>query len=89
MDDSDSEEPRKPARRRGAVPMLSRPRGSGFAAEGPGFYVWDEDPNEVIRAVRELQRGNQGVRPTHRMLIVQTGPRGARLAGATAEVLDL
>jgi len=54
MDDSDSEEPRKPARRRGAVPMLSRPRGSGFAAEGPGFYVWDETSVEARRNAADL-----------------------------------
>jgi hypothetical protein len=54
MDDSDSQEPGKPAPRRGAVPMLPRPRGSGFAAEGPGFYVWDETPWEARRNAAEL-----------------------------------
>jgi len=54
MDDSNSEEPRKRARRRGAVPMLPRPRGSGFAAEGPGFYVWDETPVEARRNAADL-----------------------------------
>ena len=34
--------------------MLPRPRGSGFAAEGPGFYVWDETPREARRNAAEL-----------------------------------
>ena len=54
MDDSDSEEPRYRAASREAVPMLPRPRGGGFAAEGPGFYVWDETPQEARRNAAEL-----------------------------------
>ena len=34
--------------------MLPRPRGSGFAAEGPGFYVWDETPCSAQRNAAEL-----------------------------------
>jgi hypothetical protein len=29
----------------------------GFSVEGPGFYVWDEDPREVSRLARDLARG--------------------------------
>jgi hypothetical protein len=29
-------------------------RGAGFAAWGPGFYVWDEDPREVVRVAADL-----------------------------------
>ena len=68
-----------------------RPRSGGWAAEGPGYYVWDEDPTEVIRAARELQRGNTAVRPTHRMLVVQPHAAAAAAAsgaGASSEALD-
>jgi hypothetical protein len=60
---------------------------SGWSVEGPGYYIWDEDPNEVIRAARELRRGNHGVRPTRRMLVVQPGSPN-RVAGASPEALD-
>ncbi len=61
MDDSDSEEPRDRAPRGGVVPMLPRPRGSGFAAEGPGFYVWDDFARETRERASELRAM---VRPT-------------------------
>jgi len=61
-------------------------QGGGWAAEGPGFYVWDENPNEVARAARELQRGNLAVSPTRRMLIVQ--PQEYAIPGASNEALD-
>jgi hypothetical protein len=32
------------------------PVGSGFAASGPGFYVWDEDPRQGRRWAEELGR---------------------------------
>jgi len=31
--------------------------GSGFAVEGPGFYVWDENLETVLAAARELSLG--------------------------------
>jgi hypothetical protein len=30
---------------------------NGYCAEGPGFYVWDEDRREVTRIARDLARG--------------------------------
>lgn len=60
--------------------------GRGFAAEGPGFYVWDENMNEVLRVVGELRRGNHRVRPARRMLIVRSdGWTGSR---PDSEALD-
>lgn len=50
------------------------PVGNGYAAEGRGFYVWDEDRSEVIRAVRELARGGRAVPRTRRMLRIELGP---------------
>jgi hypothetical protein len=29
----------------------------GYSVEGPGFYVWDEDPREASRLARDLARG--------------------------------
>jgi hypothetical protein len=33
-----------------------RRREHGYCVEGPGFYVWDEDPREVTRDARDLAR---------------------------------
>jgi hypothetical protein len=40
-----------------------RRREQGYCVEGPGFYVWDEDPREVSRAARDLGRGVRGELP--------------------------
>jgi hypothetical protein len=40
-----------------------RRREHGYCVEGPGFYVWDEDPREVTRAARDLARGVRGAPP--------------------------
>ncbi len=47
-----------------------RRRGRGFVLEGPGYYLWDEDPREVIRAASELRSGIVPPRPTQRMLVL-------------------
>ncbi len=44
----------KPDRGGASTPLRVPPQGGGFAAEGPGFYVWDEDEEEVRRMAREL-----------------------------------
>ena len=62
-----------------------RPQGRGFAAEGRGFYVWDEDRGEVLRVARELERGNWGVAASRGVLRVAVrAPRGGRLADPEA-----
>ena len=33
----------------------ARPHGAGYAADGPGFYVWDEDAALVTQAGRDLR----------------------------------
>ena len=43
----------------------------GYVAQGPGFYIWDEDPEEVVRVTSELQRGNFDVAPTRRFLLMR------------------
>jgi hypothetical protein len=64
-----------------------RRQGRGFAAEGRGFYVWDEDRSEVLRVARELERGNWGVAADRGMLRV--GVRAPRLRSlADPEALD-
>jgi hypothetical protein len=35
----------------------------GYCVEGPGFYVWDEDPREVSRLARDLARGARAQAP--------------------------
>lgn len=58
----------------GATTIPIRRSGEGYAAEGPGFYIWDEDPQEVFRVARELERGNFSARPTRRLLVVPPSP---------------
>jgi hypothetical protein len=41
--------------------------GAGYAAAGPGFYVWDLEPRAVIEGARALARSSaapQPARPT-------------------------
>jgi hypothetical protein len=58
--------------------------GNGFAAEGPGYFVWDPDESAVAEAARLLSRGALPLRTPERMLIV-----GAAAAGSAAsEALD-
>lgn len=54
-----------------SVPI--RRHDGGYVAEGPGFYIWDEDPGEVLRVARELGRGNRRPKPSARLLIVPPG----------------
>lgn len=52
--------------------------GTGFAAEGPGFFVWDRDPRAVASAALLLARGAVPARTPERLLLVQGGrPAGA------------
>jgi len=51
------------------VPL--RQHEGGFAAEGPGYYIWDEDPKRVLDAARELARGNFKLRPSKRFLVLR------------------
>ena len=50
---------------------LVRRHEGGYVVQGPGFYIWDEDPREVVRAARELLRGGRRVTPTTRLLILR------------------
>jgi hypothetical protein len=61
--------------RRGTGVRLGR-RGTGYFAEGPHFYVWDEDPGTALGAAGELVRL---VRPRgfHRAGHPPGEPRGA------------
>jgi len=42
----------------------------GYTLEGPGFYVWDEDRDEVLRAARDLRCGALRVSSTTRFLVI-------------------
>lgn len=59
---------------RPAVPI--RRHEGGYAAEGPGFYIWDEDLGEVFRAARQLAAGVPRVTPTRRFLVIPEARRG-------------
>lgn len=48
-----------------------RPEGNGYAADGPGFYIWDEDMNEVLRMAREFERGRVTRTPTTRFMLLR------------------
>jgi hypothetical protein len=50
---------------------------SGFSAEGPGFYVWDESLSAVLEAAGELRRGRFPAAPVRRALLVRSFASGA------------
>ena len=52
-----------------AIPV--RRQGSGYAANGPGFFLWDEDVNEVLRMAREFERGSVNVNRTTRFMLAR------------------
>jgi len=52
----------------GADSVPIRRQEGGFCIEGPGFYIWDEDPREVARVARDVRPDV----PTRRLLIVST-----------------
>lgn len=52
-----------------AIPI--RRQGTGYAANGPGFYIWDEDLNEVLRMTRELERGSVNLNRTTRFMLAR------------------
>jgi hypothetical protein len=49
--------------------LLSRHEG-GYAAQGPGFYVWDRDPSEVIRIAEALLSGHAVGSRTARFMVI-------------------
>lgn len=53
------------------LPNAPRRRGNGFCLDGPGFYVWDPDPREVLRAAAALRRGTLPRPAPRRMLWIQ------------------
>ncbi|RLA27951.1 MAG: hypothetical protein DRR15_17970 [Gammaproteobacteria bacterium] len=52
-----------------AVPIQRQ--GTGYSANGPGFYIWDEDVNEVLRMARELERGSVKLNRTTRFMLAR------------------
>lgn len=68
MDDRDRRQP--------AAPPAIRRAGGGYAVEGPGFYVWDEDAERVRCAARALCAGRIPQATTRRLLVVEPEGRG-------------
>ncbi len=71
------------ARMQRSMPRVRR-CGAGFAAEGPGFFVWDRDSQAVADAAQQLARGAVPVRTPERLLLVH----GRKASSADAEALD-
>jgi len=57
---------------RATTTLLTRHEG-GFAAQGPGFFVWDRSPAEVIRIAEALQAGRFSGSTTARFLVMEPG----------------
>lgn len=57
---------------RATTTLLTRHEG-GYAAQGPGFYVWDRDVAEVIRVAEALQAGLFNGSRTARFLVIEPG----------------
>ena len=55
-------------------PIRVRPAGSGFAVEGPGFYLWDEDRAAVLQAAHALLCGGQPRALPRRLLVIESPP---------------
>ena len=53
-----------------ATTLLTRHEG-GYAAQGPGFFVWDRDPGEVIRIAEALQSGRLTGSRSARFLVIE------------------
>ena len=49
--------------------LLTRHEG-GYAAQGPGFFVWDRDASEVIRIAEALQAGRMVGSASARFLMI-------------------
>ena len=66
-----------------ATPRVRR-CGTGYAAEGPGFFVWDRDSRAVADAAQLLQHGAVPTRTPARLLML----RVRRATSADSEALD-
>lgn len=70
--------PGEAAGRASTTTLLTRHEG-GYAAQGPGFFVWDRDPAEVIRVAEALQAGRFAGSRTARFLVIEAAePLDAR-----------
>jgi hypothetical protein len=59
-----------PRTRKQEVTTLLQRHEGGYAAHGPGFYVWDRDPAEVIRVAESLLEGCFTGSRTARFLLI-------------------
>ena len=60
---------RRPVFNPTSIPI--RERDGGYVAEGPAFYIWDENPSEVLRVARALGHGKFDVSPSTRFLVIR------------------
>lgn len=66
---------------RTASPLRIERRGAGYAAWGPGFYVWDVDAGELLRDAGALARAARGGVPGDG---APSGPQARRRARASS-----
>ena len=62
------------SRSKGDRPIRILAAGRGYAATGPGYYVWDERREEVARSARALQGGSTDGHPASRPVLVLMPP---------------
>ncbi len=65
-------------------PIRLRKSGLGYAAEGRGFYIWDEDPRVVMDSAAALEGGRLGSARARRVRLFPVSVRGS----ASSEALD-
>ena len=66
----------------GHHPAAMTKQDGGFVAQGPGFYIWDEDPREVLEAVCSLVMGSAGTASTARFMVIAGDAAPADRSGA-------
>ena len=71
-----NDERRTTERKRPRTTLLTRHEG-GYAAQGPGFFVWDRDADEVIRVAEALQAGRFVGSRSARFMMIEMAQSGA------------
>ncbi len=59
-----------------------RKSGLGYAAEGRGFYIWDEDPRVVMDSAAALESGSLGSARARRVRLFPVSMAGSASSGA-------
>lgn len=65
-----------------------RRSGSGFCAEGRGYYVWDEDPRIVADTIQSLAIGGSGTARRVLRMCRSHAQTGTGTGSGNGEALD-